>query len=62
MVTGNLWSLINPMKNGNFISLLLYGFVMMYVIFFVLRDFSSKKLVHSFILTAQVYLTFGLFP
>ena len=62
MVTGNLWSLINPMKNGNFISLLLYGFVMMYVIFFVLRDFSSKKLVHSFILIAQACITFGLFP
>ncbi len=62
MVTGNLWSLVSPMKNGNFISLLLYGSLVMYVVFFSLRDFSSKRLIHSFLLIFQSVLTFGLFP
>ena len=42
--TANLWSLVQPMKNGNFISLLVFGSSQLIVFFLILKDFSKKKL------------------
>ena len=59
--SGNLWSLAEPIKNGNFLSLLLYGVCNLYVLFSI-ADFSKKRTFLSILALALSFATFGLHP
>jgi hypothetical protein len=61
-ITGNLWSLIQPMKNGNFLSLLLFGSTHLLVFFLLLKDFSRKKLLQTFLFLSLTQVLLGLYP
>ena len=60
-MTGNLWSLVAPIKNGNLISLLVYGSINLYVLF-TIKDYSKKRLFQTLLWVFLIQASVGLIP
>jgi hypothetical protein len=61
LIRGNLWALIAPLKNGNMISLTLYGFSLFYSLY-SLANFTPKTLLRTLLSIFLLLSTFGLNP
>jgi predicted Mrr-cat superfamily restriction endonuclease len=60
-ITGNVWSFIHPLKNGNLASLFVYGTSTL-LILFMMRDFSKKRFLQNVLWMLLSFSAFGLAP
>lgn len=61
LLTGNIWSLVEKMQNGNFVSLLLYGLSYIYILF-SLRNFNKKRVIIAILWQSLAVALFAIHP